>query len=151
MGILIIAVGGLALGFGLILLLSASAPKVEEGPHGTEDSPHAWLARLDAPDMGKLLGQLFAELKFEVEDARVTGSVVDLFATNPTPITGGRVYIRGVCHPPLGVVGEDEVRVAMGERKSGPPAPHPGGGPAPSASSSQISFRRRNHGLKGGS
>jgi hypothetical protein len=56
---------------------------------------------------------LFAELKFEVEDARFFENVVDLFAVNPTPITGGRVYIRGVAHPPLGVVGEEEVRVAL--------------------------------------
>jgi len=114
MGILVIAVGGLALGFGVIILLSVGAPKQDAAAGASADgSPHAWLARLDPPDMGKLLGMLFAELKFEVEDTRVTESGVDLFAQNPTPITGGRVYIRGVCHPPLGVVGEEEVRVAL--------------------------------------
>ena len=53
--------------------------------------------------MGRLLSAIFAELKFDIDDQRVSHSVVDLFATNPTPITGGRVYIRGVCHPPAPV------------------------------------------------
>jgi hypothetical protein len=113
MGILLIAVGGLILGFLLIVLLSLAKPV--QGPGSTEspDSPHGWIAQLSAEDLGRLLGQLFAELKFEIDDSRVSGTVVDVFAHNPTPITGGRVYIRGVAHPPLGVVGEEEVRVAM--------------------------------------
>lgn len=117
MGILIIGVGALVLGFGLILLISLTAPRPEDlaridDPNAPE-TPHGWIGRLDAHDLGKLLDQLFSELKFEVEDARYSGNVVDLFAVNPTPITGGRIYIRGVAHPPLGVVGEEEVRVAL--------------------------------------
>ncbi len=80
---------------------------------GERELPHTWIARLHAEEMGRLLSMLFSELKFDVEDARITGGHVDLFAQNPTPITGGRVYIRGVVHPPLGVVGEEEVRVAL--------------------------------------
>src|SRR5688572_27782167 len=117
MGILIIAVGALVLGFGLILLISLTSPKPEELALNSDpshpDVPHGWIARLDAQDMGKLLSMLFAELKFEVEDGRFSDNVVDLFAVNPTPITGGRLYIRGVAHPPLGIVGEEEVRVAL--------------------------------------
>jgi hypothetical protein len=115
-GILVIGIGALVIGFLLIVLISITAPRPEDvvvpGEPGRETS-HAWIARLDARDLGKLLSELFAELKFEVEDARFSGSVVDLFAVNPTPITGGRVYIRGISHPPLGVVGEDEVRTAL--------------------------------------
>ncbi|MGQ0505545.1 MAG: restriction endonuclease [Myxococcaceae bacterium] len=119
MGILIIAVGALALGFLFIVLISLTSPRAEEMAAidgekvGILDTPHAWIARLSTEDLGKLLTQLFEELKFEVEDARTSDGVVDLFATNPTPITGGRVYIRGIAHPPLGVVGEEEVRVAL--------------------------------------
>lgn len=114
MQILLIGVGGLLGGFLLILLLSFAKPQhagssLEPG----EDAPHAWIARLDATDLGRLLSMLFAELKFDIDDSRVSGSVVDVFANNPTPITGGRVYIRGVAHPPLGVVGEEEVRIAL--------------------------------------
>ncbi len=115
--LLLIGVGALVLGFVLILLISATAPRPEDVARalgeGEPDSPHAWLGRLDAHEMGRLLTMLFSELKFEVEDSRTSGQVVDLFAVNPTPITGGRVYIRGVAHPPLGVVGEDEVRTAL--------------------------------------
>jgi len=117
--IVVIGIIALLLGFAVILLISLTAPRAEQIAVGdaknvvSDNSAHAWIARLDARDLGKLLGLLFSELKFEVEDSRVSDSVVDLFAVNPTPITGGRVYIRGVSHPPLGVVGEDEVRVAL--------------------------------------
>lgn len=117
MGIIIIGVGALMLGLLLILLISLTAPRPEDDPANRlpsgEHAPHAWIARLDAGEMGKLLGMLFSELKFEVQDARVSGSVVDLFAVNPTPLVGGRVYIRGVCHPALEQVDEDEVRAAL--------------------------------------
>lgn len=117
MGIVVIGVGALLVGFLLILLISVTAPRPEDDPANQpapgEAAPHSWIGRLDAEDLGKLLEMLFAELKFDVQDSRVSGNVVDLFAVNPTPITGGRIYIRGVSYPPLGVVGEEEVRVAL--------------------------------------
>ena len=113
MHILLIGVGGLILGFVLIALLSLAPRPQDAGSESGGDPAESWISRLDAPDLGKLLGMLFAELKFDVEDSRVSEGVVDLFANNPTPITGGRIYIRGVAHPPLGVVGEDEVRNAL--------------------------------------
>jgi hypothetical protein len=117
--IVLIGIIALLLGFAIIALISLTAPRAEQSGVGearnvvSDNAAHAWIARLDAKDLGKLLSLLFSELKFEVEDSRVSDSVVDLFAVNPTPITGGRVYIRGVSHPPLGVVGEEEVRVAL--------------------------------------
>src|SRR5581483_5964209 len=117
MGIIVIGLGSLILGVILIALISITAPRPEDDPANAlptgDHAPHAWIARLDAEDLGKLLELLFAELKFEVEDSRVSGHGVDLFAVNPTPITGGRIYIRGVCFPPLGVVNEEEVRTAL--------------------------------------
>lgn len=116
MGILVIGVGALVLGFVIILLLTVAAPRPEDAlvsADGAVEQPHSWLARLDPEDLGRLLEMLFAELKFEVQDTRVSSAGVDVFATNPTPITGGRIYIRGVAHPPLGVVGEEEVRTAL--------------------------------------
>ncbi|HME90283.1 MAG TPA: restriction endonuclease [Myxococcaceae bacterium] len=119
MNIVIIGVVALILGFVVIVLISLTSPRQgEAAPGGANGSgepttSHGWIARLDARDLGKLLTMLFSELKFEVEDSRVSDGVVDLFAVNPTPITGGRIYIRGVSHPPLGVVGEEEVRVAL--------------------------------------
>jgi restriction system protein len=111
--ILFIGVGGLVLGFLVILMLSFATPRPQGAAQAGDDSGAGWIAQLDAGELGRLLGMLFAELKFEVEDSRVSEGTVDLFAKNPTPITGGRVYIRGVAHPPLGVVGEEEVRVAL--------------------------------------
>ncbi|HVE86808.1 MAG TPA: restriction endonuclease [Myxococcales bacterium] len=117
MGIIIIGVGGLVVGFLLITLISITAPRPEDDPANQpaagDQAPHAWIAQLDAEELGKLLSLLFAELKFDVQDTRVSGNVVDLFAVNPTPITGGRIYIRGVCFPPLGLVNEEEVRTAL--------------------------------------
>jgi hypothetical protein len=114
----IVGLGALLLGLVIIFLISLTSPK--QGAEGEADSgstdaksPHAWIARLDAEELARLLSNLFAELKYELEDTRIANGVVDLFAVNRTPITGGRIYIRGVSHPPLGVVGEDEVRVAL--------------------------------------
>ena len=113
----IVGLGALLLGLIIIFLISVASPKPEEGgeAEGSADakSPHGWIARLDAEELARLLSNLFAELKYEVEDTRIANGVVDLFAVNRTPITGGRIYVRGVSHPPLGVVGEDEVRVAL--------------------------------------
>lgn len=111
--ILLIGVGGLVMGFLVIIFLSVATPRPEGVGPSADDASTGWIAQLDASALGRLLGMLFAELKFEVEDSRVSDGTVDLFAKNPTPITGGRVYIRGVAHPPLGVVGEEEVRVAL--------------------------------------
>jgi hypothetical protein len=114
----IVGLGALLLGLIIIFLISVASPKPGEGGEaeaGSADakSPHGWIARLDAEELARLLSNLFAELKYEVEDTRIANGVVDLFAVNRTPITGGRIYVRGVSHPPLGVVGEDEVRVAL--------------------------------------
>jgi restriction system protein len=56
---------------------------------------------------------LFTEMKFDIETSNLRAGDVDLFAVNPAPITGARIYVRGVFHPPLGLVGEDEVRIAL--------------------------------------
>jgi hypothetical protein len=143
MGILLIGVGALVVGFLLIFLISVSTPKPEDSAMPGDpdiESPHAWIARLDAPALARLLTELFAELKFEVEDARVSHGTVDLFAVNPTPITGGRIYIRGIAHPPLGVVGEEEVRSALDTARAemaGKALVATGGGFSPEARAAQ--------------
>ncbi len=115
--VVIVALVGLALGFLVILLISLTAPRPQDSPEAGDGLPrnlaHGWISRLDAQQLARLLTMLFGELKYEVEDTRVSDGVVDLFAVNPTPITGGRIYIRGIAHPPLGIVGEDEVRIAL--------------------------------------
>jgi hypothetical protein len=116
--VVIVAIAGLALGFIVILLISLTSPRqrdsTDSGGNGSARSvAHGWISRLDADELARLLTMLFGELKYEVQDTRVGDGVVDLFAVNPTPITGGRIYVRGIAHPPQGTVGEDEVRVAL--------------------------------------
>jgi hypothetical protein len=111
--VFLIAGLGVFLGFILIALMG-SRPAGSPHPDGQAQAPeHAWISSMGAEDFGKLLSLLFAELKFEVEKADVRDGAVDLFAVNPTPITGGRIYVRGLCRPPLGMVDEDEVRIAL--------------------------------------
>jgi hypothetical protein len=116
--VVIVAIAGLALGFIVILLISLTSPRqrdsADAGGNGSARSvAHGWISRLEAEELARLLTMLFGELKYEVQDTRVGDGVVDLFAVNPTPITGGRIYVRGIAHPPQGTVGEDEVRVAL--------------------------------------
>ncbi len=110
MSIIFIALFGLVLGFVLIALISRTAPAA--GAVATTGA-EAWIAQLSPADFQKLLSRLFEEMKFNVESCTLRGGDVDLFAVNPTPITGARIYVRGVFHPPLGMVGEDEVRIAL--------------------------------------
>ncbi len=112
MGVLLIAGISVFVGFLLIALIGRTAPESVEVPEGMVIE-HGWLAQMGADNFAKLLALLFAELKFDVERSEVEGNTVDLFAVNPTPITGGRIYVRGVYQAPLGMVGEDEVRVAL--------------------------------------
>ncbi len=107
--LIVLALVGLVLGF-LLIGLTARSP-TSASPAGASEA--GWIAGLSPEGFGKLLSLLFAELKFEVESAARRGDNVDLFAVNRTPITGARLYIRGVFHPPLGMVGEEEVRTAL--------------------------------------
>jgi hypothetical protein len=115
--VVIVALAGLALGFIVILLISLTSPREQDSSEGgdgvSRNLAHGWISRLDADQLARLLTMLFSELKYEVEDTRIGDGVVDLLAVNPTPISGGRIYVRGIAHPPLGIVGEDEVRGAL--------------------------------------
>ena len=113
MGVLLIAGVGVLVGFVLIALIGRSAPENTLEPIDGATSEHSWLSQMGASSFAKLLGLLFSELKFDVERTEVEGNMIDLLAVNPTPITGGRIYVRGVYQAPLGMVDENEVRVAL--------------------------------------
>ncbi len=102
------------LGFVLIALLGQAPVRGETTaePMGLSRSD-AWLARLGPEGLERLLALVFSEMKFEVERHGAQGGAVDLWAVNPTPITGMRVYVRGIPSPALGLVGEEEVRAAI--------------------------------------
>lgn len=110
MSIILIGFVALAIGFVLIAFISRAAPSASALAAASGDN---WIARLSPEEFQRLLTSLFGEMKFDVESSSLRGGDVDLFAVNPTPITGARIYVRGVFHPPLGMVGEDEVRIAL--------------------------------------
>ncbi len=110
--ILIVSFVALCVGFVLIAFISRAAPPPGEAL-ARAGGPEAWIGRLRPEEFQKLLSLLLAEMKFDVEQSSLRGGDVDLFAVNPTPITGARIYVRGLAHPRLGQVGEEEVRIAL--------------------------------------
>jgi hypothetical protein len=110
MSIILIALVALGVGFVLIAFISKAAPSASAVAAASGDN---WIARISPEEFQRLLTALFSEMKFDVDSSSLRGGDVDLFAVNPTPITGARIYVRGVFHPPLGLVGEDEVRIAL--------------------------------------
>jgi hypothetical protein len=110
MSIIVIALGALVVGFMLIAFISKAAPSASALATASGDN---WIARISPEEFQRLLVSLFTEMKFDVDSSSLRAGDVDLFAVNPTPITGARIYVRGVFHPPLGLVGEDEVRIAL--------------------------------------
>jgi restriction system protein len=110
MSIVMLAGLSLLVGFLLIALISRTAPPIGSG---ADPGGESWLGRIPPKDFARLLSMLFSEMKFEIESSNLRAGDVDLFAVNPAPITGARIYVRGVCHPPLGLVGEEEVRIAL--------------------------------------
>lgn len=114
--IFLIPLFAIVVGF-LLIALAGARPSAEErrfagAPLGLS-SEDAWLAQVGAESFERMLAMLFSEMKFEVSKVSHTGTLVDLWAENATPITGVRLYVRGVYAPPLGMVGEDEVRWAI--------------------------------------
>jgi hypothetical protein len=59
------------------------------------------------------LVRLVAELGFEVKSSEVREQGVDIVAVDPTPITGQRVYVRGVLPSSEGMVQSGEVQAAL--------------------------------------
>lgn len=110
MGLVLIALVALGLGFLLILLLSTSTARRAAA---IAEAPPGWLGTLEADSLSRLMTLLLAELAFEVEDAKVSGNTVDLFAVNRAPISGGRLYVRALARPPAAGVGEQELLLAQ--------------------------------------
>jgi len=112
MGILVVAVLATLVGFALILLIGRGQPVSPAAPEnlGRGDSTDtAWVRRYGSEGLQRLLVTLFTEMGFHPERCERGSATVDLFANDPTPIKGGRIYVHGV----LGMEGPvegDEVR-----------------------------------------
>ncbi len=113
MGILVVAVLATCLGFVLILLIGRNQPISPASPQfaGLEVATDlAWVREFGIEGFQRLLLTLFAEMGFNAERSERGAASVDLYALDPTPIRGGRIYVHGVLGVPGQALEADEVR-----------------------------------------
>lgn len=112
----IVLLAGAAM-IGLFLLLALFGGK--GGP--TETAPNSsgpraegpWIWRLSPDAFEKLLQRLFTAMGLEVERSEVRREIVDLVVRDPAPISGGRIFVRGILHADAGMVQQAEVQAAL--------------------------------------
>ena len=112
MGILIVAAAATAVGFLLILFIGRGQPVSPASPENLVREGHgemAWVRGYGIEGFQRLLLTLFTEMGFHPERSERGSSSVDLFASDPTPIRGGRLYVHGLFGAP-GPTDADEVR-----------------------------------------
>src|SRR5438309_1813708 len=113
MGILIVAAVATALGFLLIFLIGRGQPVSPAAPENlARDGQGAmsWVRGFGLEGFQRLLLTLFTEMGFHAERSERGSGTVDLFANDPTPIRGGRLYVHGLFGEPGVPTDADEVR-----------------------------------------
>ena len=113
MGILIVAAVATAVGFLLILLIGKGQPVSPAAPENLarlEQGEVGWVRGYGVEGLQRLLLTLFTEMGFHPERSERGTSTVDLFANDPTPIRGGRLYVHGLLGAPGVPTDADEVR-----------------------------------------
>ena len=113
MGILIVAVVATALGFLLILLIGRGQPVSPAAPENLAregQGAMGWVRGFGIEGFQRLLLTLFTEMGFHPERSERGAGTVDLFANDPTPIRGGRLYVHGLLGRPGIPTDADEVR-----------------------------------------
>lgn len=113
MGILLVAALATLAGFVLILLIGRNQPVSPASPQFAGKEPAtdlAWVRGFGVEGYQRLLLTLFAEMGFQAERSERGAGTVDLLAVDPTPIRGGRIYVRGLLGAPGASVDADEVR-----------------------------------------
>lgn len=113
MGILIVAAVATAVGFLLILLIGRNQPVSPASPENLakEGSGElSWVRRFGVEGYQRLLLTLFTEMGFNPERSERGSATVDLLASDPTPIRGGRLYVHGLFGAPDATTDADEVR-----------------------------------------
>lgn len=119
MAILLAAAAGMV---GLFLLLGVFGGKGGPSETRQEAAPEVagaghWLSRLSLDGLEKLLHRLFAAMRFEVEQSQVAAGRLDMVVRDPTPISGGRIHVRGVLQTGSGMVTEAEVQAVLDEAR----------------------------------
>jgi len=113
MGILIVAVVATMIGFVLILFIGRNQPISPASPLNLAGEGHgemAWVRGYGIEGFQRLLLTLFTEMGFQAERCERGAQSVDLYANDPTPIRGGRIYVRGVFSAPGTPADAEEVR-----------------------------------------
>jgi hypothetical protein len=113
MGILIVAVLATVVGFILILLIGKGQPVSPAAPENLlreTATDLSWVRQFGIEGFQRLLLTLFSEMGFHPERSERGSTTVDLYASDPTPIRGGRLYVHGLFGAPGVPVEADEVR-----------------------------------------
>ena len=113
MGILIVAVLATMVGFVLILLIGKGQPVSPAAPENLlreTATDLSWVRQFGIEGFQRLLLTLFTEMGFNPERSERGTTTVDLYASDPTPIRGGRLYVHGLFGAPGVPVEADEVR-----------------------------------------
>ena len=112
MGILVVAAVATGIGFVLILLIGKGQPVSPASPENLAREGHgemSWIRGYGIEGFQRLLLTLFTEMGFHPERSERGAQTVDLFANDPTPIRGGRLYVHGLFGK-NGPTDADEVR-----------------------------------------
>lgn len=104
-----ILIGGLGIGLGFLVLLLLSSAGVRRANEGGQ-APARWVSTLSAEALARLLELLLGELKLDVGERQVAPASVELWVSNPAPVSGGRIYVRALL---ADSVGEEEVWLAL--------------------------------------
>jgi hypothetical protein len=113
MGILVVAAFATGVGFLLILLIGKGQPVSPAAPENLAREGHgevAWVRGYGIEGFQRLILTLFAEMGFQPERSERGAATVDLYANDPTPIRGGRLYVHALLGAPGVPTDADEVR-----------------------------------------
>lgn len=99
MSLVIVAVGATILGFLLMLLIGKGHPVSPAAPdpaplEGKTDL--SWVRSHGVAGFQRMLMTLLSEMGFDPERSELGPGTVDLYAVDPTPIRGGRIFVHGV-------------------------------------------------------
>ncbi|HET8540016.1 MAG TPA: restriction endonuclease [Anaeromyxobacter sp.] len=116
MSLLLLAAVATAAGVIAALLVGSGRRARGPGPRGepaAAGTDLGFLRARGAAGLERLLVALLGELGFTSERTDRGARTVDVYALDPTPIRGGRAYVRGVLAEPGEAVSGDDVRAAL--------------------------------------
>ena len=99
MEVIFLFLGSIGLGFILILLIAATAPRPAPVDLRAE-SGNSPLVELDAEQLGKVVSAILEKMGLEIE--RWQGGpneILEIRAINPTPVTGGSLLVHCIAAP----------------------------------------------------